>query len=245
MQEFSIQGRLGNQLFQFAHVYSMVYYVLPDKEYSLYFNEKIPDIDFNRLAYPPKNIGSGMRGQFLGYSESEIFFEPNLTRSIYSPSIDKIQYFLEKYGNLNNSLFVTVRRGDFVMLKSTFLCCNAKFYDVSYQILTSKGEKYDKILVSSDDLEWCKNNLKFHDDDNVIYLDGEKPFDIIQLASLCKDFIIGTSTFSWWCAWMGEQNGGRIICPNKKFVRGFEEQNKIFFPERWIKIVTMDGLYEV
>ena len=194
------------------------------------------------MVYPPKYIGIENKGKFLGYNESERFFEPNLIRSIYSPSPDKVQYFLEKYGDLSNTLFISVRRGDFVMLKSTFLCCNAKFYDACYQILTSHGEKYDKILISSDDLEWCRENLKFGD--NVIYLDDEKPFDIIQLASLCKDFIISTSTFSWWCAWMGEINGGRIICPCKKFVRGFEVQNKIFFPERWIKIITMEGLYE-
>jgi hypothetical protein len=242
MQEFSIQCRLGNQLFQFAHIYSMVYYVLPDKEYSLYFNEKIPDIDFNRLAYPPKNIGSGMRGQFLGYSESEIFFEPNLTRSIYSPSVDKVQHFSEKYGDLTNSLLICVRRGDFVGLRTLFMCCNSKYYETCYQKLTSNGEKYDKILLTTDDFEWCKQNI--HIPQDVIYLEDETPFDTIMLASLCKDFIINTSTFSWWCAWMGEPNGGRIICPDKKFLIAFEQENKVFFPERWTKVENMEGLYE-
>jgi hypothetical protein len=108
--------------------------------------------------------------------------------------------------------------------------------------LTANGEKYDKIFLTSDDFEWCKQNI--HIPADVIYLEDETPFDTIMLGSLCKDFIATSSTFSWWCAWLGEKNGGRIICPNKKFVRGYVEENKVFYPERWTKVEDMEGLYE-
>ena len=243
MQEFQIYGRLGNQMFQFANVYSTVCYKLKDKDYSLCFHEKIPEFDFDRLTYKPKEINRGVYGTFLGWNESEMYFEPGLARTIYSPSNEKIRHFLKKYGDLKNSLLIPVRRGDFVALKDKFLCCNAKYYEFCYKMLTQDGKKHDKVLITSDDFDWCRENLKFTD--NVIYLDDETPFDTIQLASLCKDFIINTSTFSWWCAWLGEQNGGKILCPNKKFLKGFEKENKIFFPERWTKIEPMEGLYEI
>ena len=246
MKEVKIIGRLGNQLFQFAHAYSEIHNSSEvDKNYCLYFSETIPPIDFNCLKYPPKHIEIGDYGQFIDYFESEKFFDHDLIRGIYTPNNEKIRYFNKKYGDLKNSLFITVRRGDFVTLKESYICCNTKYYNSCYQKITKNGKRYDKIFISSDDLEWCKKNLKFHNGDNIIYLDNEEPFDIIQLASLCKDFIISTSTFSWWCAWMGEKNGGIVICPNKKFIIGKEEKNRIFFPERWQKVESMNGLYEI
>ena len=240
MKEFLILGRLGNQLFQFAHIYSEIFYG-PNKDYGICFDNPIPDIDFGSLKYPPKFVENE---NFTGWNESELCFSPDIARLLYLPTPDKQIYFTEKYGNLDNSLFISVRRGDFLNVKDSFLCCNSEYYKKAYEALINCGRDYDTVFITSDDYDWCKENINL--DRKVIYLNELAPMATLHFASCCKDFIINTSTFAWWCGWLGEKNGGIVICPNRKFLTPeFEVENAIFFPNRWHKIENMEGLYEV
>ena len=220
MKQYKLTGRLGNQLFQFAHIYSEI----KDEPFTI----NVCPIDRSRLQNKPEISDNGI---FTGYWESEKYFDKDLIRKIYSPTPDQIKEITEKYGDLSNSLFISVRRGDFVKLSHTFVCLNAKYYEDMFTLL---NKEYDKVLLTSDDIEWCKQNI--HLPSEITYIQ-ETPLTIINIGSLCKDFIIGSSTFSWWCAWLGEINGGIIICPTEKFHNGFKMwENKEFYPDRWKKI---------
>jgi hypothetical protein len=64
-------------------------------------------------------------------------------------------------------------------------------------ILNSKFNNV-KYFVFSDDIKWCKENLKIN---SVIYVDSEEerdPCEDIYLMSLCRHNIIANSSFSWW-----------------------------------------------
>jgi len=178
-------------------------------------------------------------GLFHGYKESEQFFDKDLIRNIYSPTENDKKEINKKFGNLENSLFVSVRRGDFLKIND-FICLKSNFYNDAYKLL---NKKYDKILLSSDDFKWCKENIHIP---NIIFLEDEMPINTIYIASLCKDFIISNSTFSWWCAWLGEINNGIIICPDKHFydTNRHKNENEIYFPDRWNKIPVIELGYD-
>lgn len=226
MKHYRFDGRLGNQMFQFAKVYSEVL-KSDDKEYAV----NVCPVDINTLEYKPI-IKEG--GEFTGYWESERYFDADAAKKLYKPTRSQAAAIRKKYGSLKNTLFIAVRRGDFLKYKNKFACVDAQFYTDMYMMLTEK-KKYDKVFITSDDIQWCKNNIYIPRD--VIYLDDETPENTIRIGSLCKDFIIGGSTFAWWCAWLGEDNGGEIVCPNEHFHNGnLPFESKIFFPERWHQV---------
>jgi hypothetical protein len=62
------------------------------------------------------------------------------------------------------------------------------------------------------------------------------------LGSLCDDYIIGNSTFSWWTAWLGEKKESKVVRPFSNFdgLKSKELDDKDYFPERWIRFNHLD-----
>jgi len=63
--------------------------------------------------------------------------------------------------------------------------------------------------VFSDDMDWCKANLKGSD---FVFISTGKDYLDMFLMSLCNQKIISNSTFSWWAAYLSPK-GGEIIAP--------------------------------
>lgn len=87
-------------------------------------------------------------------------------------------------------------------------------------------------FIFSNDLNWCRENFPHI---NAYYVDcniGRNSWRDMYLMTLCKHHINANSTFSWWGAWLAE-NEGITISP-QRFIRTVE--TKDIYPERWIKI---------
>ena len=74
-------------------------------------------------------------------------------------------------------------------------------------------------VITSDDVEWCKtifteDNFVFND---VIPEGVYKPHFDFAVGTLCDDFIIANSTFSWWIAWLGKNENKQIFIPRPWF----------------------------
>ena len=134
-----------------------------------------------------------------------------------------------------NSVSVHIRRGDYLMEQHKMMygnICTIEYYQkaISYIIKSISDSSF---FVFSDDINWAKTNLQIP---NAVYVDWNKGFDSWQdmyLMSQCKHNIIANSTFSWWGAWLN-QNENKVVIAPSKFLNTHSTPDLI--PDSWIKI---------
>ncbi len=83
-----------------------------------------------------------------------------------------------------------------------------------YKKALSKFPSDIQVLVFSDDSKWCHEQDLFNDDRFMIS-ENDSGYVDMCLMTMCTDFIIGNSSFSWWAAWLG--NRGNVIAPKNWF----------------------------
>ena len=155
----------------------------------------------------------------IGHFESYKYFEnaDNEIRNDYTFKEHILEsasnFYKEK--NIQNSVCINVRRGDFIKFQDHHLPCTESYYMKCIEAL-GKDRQY---LIISDDIEWCKkifigNNFIFND--SFIDEISKAHFDMC-LGSLCSDFIISNSTFSWWMAYLSENKNKKVFMPDPWF----------------------------
>ena len=86
----------------------------------------------------------------------------------------------------------------------------------------------------SDDIEWCRKNIKSSDKYFFVEANKDTPFENMELMSLCKHNIISNSTYEWWGAFLNKNKQKIVIYPKKwKF---YETKKNKLIPSEWIKI---------
>lgn len=123
---------------------------------------------------------------------------------------------------------VHVRRGDYVKIDMTI---GAVYYKKAVAYIKTVYEK-PLFLVFSDDLDWAKENIL--GDEQCILVNEERKlqdYEELFIMSRCRSNIIANSTFSWWAAWLNQNEDKHVIAP-KKWSTG---QGKIV-PKEWMLI---------
>ncbi len=124
-----------------------------------------------------------------------------------------IKFHQENY--INNAVCINVRRGDFIKFQDHHPVCTKNYY---FECINNLG-KDRQYLIISDDIEWCKktflgNNYVFlEEQENGIY----KPHFDMCVGSLCDDFIISNSTFSWWMSYLSNNKNKKVFIPDPWF----------------------------
>ena len=172
-----------------------------------------------------------------GYFQTEKYFKEIrstlLSEFVINQNVsletDKIA---EKIKSLKNSCSLHIRRGDYISDKksnSVHGTCDLDYYKRAIEIMNSKHSKIP-FFVFSDDISWTKENLKI---ENAFYVDNKTiPHEDMYLMSLCKNNITANSSFSWWGAWLNQNDNKTIIAPKKWFVN---KENEVAC-ENWIKL---------
>lgn len=131
-----------------------------------------------------------------------------------------------------NSCALHIRRGDFIAdnkANKVHGTCDLDYYNKAIKLMNKKHED-TKFFVFSDDILWSKTNLKLK---NVTYIDYKGiPHEDIYLMSLCKNNITANSSFSWWGAWLNENENKTVISPKKWFVN---KENEVA-SKNWIQL---------
>ena len=132
---------------------------------------------------------------------------------------------------VDNPIALHVRRGDYVKNSANHPPCSLEYYQKGLEQFDSDRN----VIVFSDDPEWCNEN--FTDDRFLISENTDNRVDLC-LMSLCNDFIIANSTFSWWGAWLSANKDKKVIAPLQWFGTGYTKDHNTsdLIPDGWTRI---------
>lgn len=250
-----LKGGLGNQMFQYAAGLSAM------EEYSQFTNLKLDtsfysgqqrkivsngltgrgydldvfNITYNQLEIAPEGAIM-LDGYYQNISEFEDVVDQVKFEFTFKNKFDEsIENLAKKIRDTDNSVCIHVRRGDYVYNPTA----NSYHGVMDIDYYQSAQEVIEKIIsnpvyyVFSEDIDWCKKNLK---SDYDVYFVGDKycgdrDTGHLYLMQMCENHIISNSSFSWWSAFLSSSN--ITIGPKKWFTNGTGSEIML---DSWIKI---------
>ena len=165
--------------------------------------------------------------EYVGYFQSEKNFPDfTLVESLFRPR-EHVLGGLYPVGQ--NSCSIHVRRADYLNLQRYHIVLGVDYYKRAIDIMKEIGVV--SFCVFSDDLDWCKDNLK---GDQFKFYDVRE-YTALYMMSLCDHNIIANSSLSWWGAWLGCREDRTVIAPVNWFGKdGADDRDLV--PDRWIRI---------
>lgn len=153
-----------------------------------------------------------------GFFQSEKYFDKELVRSRFRPSNEQVDYLQCKYGawlSRANVTGVSVRHGkDYLAGCDMHPFVGARYFHDAIGRLAD----CDDYIVCSDDIAWCRDFFsREFPDKRFLFCEGESALNQLYLQSLCKNNIVSNSSFSWWGAWLNENEGKLVIAPSMWF----------------------------
>ena len=140
------------------------------------------------------------------------FTFPNISKE------DKLNFELnENLKNEENSVGIHIRRGDYLKNWKYRGLCGIDYYQkgIAYILEHIKSPKF---FLFSDDIDWVKEHisplLKGYDVTFVNWNHSINSYKDMQLMAMCKNLIIANSSFSWWAAYLN-QNNPIVVAPEK------------------------------
>lgn len=224
-------GRLGNQMFQYATLLSVgltrgYQVAIPSnqqlsKVFKLKNAEYIEDFD-NKLVYKEKDFtfdgsiflvpdnvdlhGYFQSGYYFGSCEDFVRKEFEFQDEIKQ----KASQFLEKYAGIP-LCSVHVRRGDYKRLSNYHTNLDKEYYIPACSLVYENVPNV-KFLVFSDEPDWCRESFK---DDKFVIVDTKDDALDLCIMSQCPVHIIANSSFSWWGAWLSRSTA--VVAPKQWF----------------------------
>jgi len=138
-----------------------------------------------------------------------------------------------------DAISVHVRRGDYVtnkQAKAFHGLLGPDYYKKAVKYLVDKTKSKNlHAFVFSNDIEWCKKNIKL--DVPTTFVEGnDKGSDDMRLMKHCKHFVMANSSFSWWGSWLSE-NPGKITIAPKVWFKDIKTNNDIDIAlDSWVRL---------
>lgn len=126
------------------------------------------------------------------------------------------------------TICISIRRGDFVD-NPTYFQIPILFY-ISALIENFPDWQQRNILIFSDDPEYCQVHFECLPNATIV---RDTAINQLCLGSMCDDFIISNSTFSWWMAYLAQR--GRVFRPRYNFSDAYRRNHseKDYWPDGW------------
>ena len=171
-----------------------------------------------------------------GYFQTEKYFKhiEHQIRAEYTFVDDILEPSIEMIRSIDNPIALHIRRGDYVINSENHFNLPLEYYEAALKHFNDDRN----VIVFSDDSKWCHEQPLFSDDRFIISDNDDNRVDLC-LMSLCKDFIIANSTYSWWGAWLSSNKSKKVIAPVQWFGKtGYtkDHNTKDLIPDTWTRI---------
>lgn len=136
--------------------------------------------------------------------------------------------------NTANAVSIHIRRGDYIRNLTSMDAhgiCSKDYYVKSIKLLREKLGEDLHFYIFTDDPTWVRNEMNWAIDSTIV--SDKKPIEDFYLMSLCNHNIIANSTFSWWAAWLNENENKSIIVP-KQWTNMLQTEKIELAPKNWI-----------
>ncbi len=172
-----------------------------------------------------------------GYWQNEAYFKDirgEILEKLHISDYAKHGSGLMKEIVANESVSIHVRRGDFLRFSDVYgNICTLKYYRAAIEAIQNKVRN-PSFFIFSDDIKWCRQQFTFLENVTFVNYDNRrKPYEDMGLMSLCKHNIIANSSFSWWAAWLNENEGKLVVSPDR-WLANHEETDIVC--NEWIRI---------
>lgn len=211
-----------------------------------YLNNRLWD----KLIKRPRNVITDQSGsiqtkvfrvdnvKMTGYWQSEMYFKD--IRDILLEEFEPLEHLISaEYRKKGidmgqvHSVSVHVRRGDYLSKKNIAFrggICTDEYYRNAISIIANRVAN-PVFYFFSDDIAWVKQQYQ---GENIRYIDlNGKAYEDMWLMKKCKHHIIANSSFSWWGAWLCQNDGQLVIAPSN-WKNGID--NKVIYCADWITI---------
>ncbi len=112
-----------------------------------------------------------------------------------------------------NAVSVHIRRGDYALTDFHGML-GVDYYNEAIRYVAKKAGSPVRLFIFSDEPEWVMQHMEFtHPFEIISHNKDEKNYRDMQLMKHCKHNIIANSTFSWWGAWLNENEEQMVVAP--------------------------------
>jgi len=243
-------GRLGNQMFQYASLLGLA----NGSEHTPIANLSKSDLQgcFELGSVEDKNndyqaviqengfahneqyslgiqTANHLNIDLIGYFQTSKYFSEHNTNAEVRGNFTFKKEVRESAGEkLPEGVLVSlhVRRTDYTNLQDYHYNQNDSYYREAMEHFQEF-----RPVVFSDDIEWCKENMKWLGED-AVYTSNDQYTDLC-LMSWCNGHIIANSSFSWWGAYL---SGGKTVAPKNWFGPKGPQDWQDVYESDWIQL---------
>ena len=236
----SIGGRLGNNMFMIANAYARALdnnsqLVVPSNQVG--HMREFQDNIFRKLDLfisHPNDADGKNSVVYSGYFQDEKCFEKysEAVKSLFSPTREFIKKIEALYPFIHSSTItsISIRRGDYLIYSDYHPVVSKEYIEKAITLVP----KNDYYFIFTDDFSWCKENINIP---NIMFIELP-PHEQMWLMSMCDDFIISNSSFSWWGAYLSRNPNKVVIAPETWFGPRFSGGWENMYCKGWTILPT-------
>ncbi len=110
------------------------------------------------------------------------------------------------------------------------------YYQKALDLIKKKSDAAISVFVFSDDLDWCRDNLKSDFKTFFVSATGMKSSEELVLMSKCQHNIIANSSFSWWGAFLNSNLEKIVVGPDQWFCKSDPHFDSNIYPPEWNRL---------